>query len=310
MKRAALLIINAAICGALSGCFTGIESTPRITPSDVSHAGVRTTSEQAFAATLIPEAPRAWMPGKQWQVADTRIAMIFTASSGSCDSLVGRTITSASERRVPSVTGVDAIELAFTGPDGQSLYYRPDLPADDWDDRASLAIPFAIELSPVAKADSLMRGNTYYITTPLWRDATGSPAMGLRHIAVRVDSVTPGTERYPLKVAFTPVSEPDAKSKFILMTYGTSASATRNFDRLFSFTDPRRSYPRITDATWQKIIRSQVEAGMTRDECRLALGAPDHIDRGATPGAQLERWTYDNGVYLIFEDGILERWRK
>ena len=94
------------------------------------------------------------------------------------------------------------------------------------------------------------------------------------------------------------------------MTYGTSASATRNFDRLFSFTDPRRSYPRITDATWQKIIRSQVEAGMTRDECRLALGAPDHIDRGATPGAQLERWTYDNGVYLIFEDGILERWRK
>ena len=94
------------------------------------------------------------------------------------------------------------------------------------------------------------------------------------------------------------------------LTYGSSRAATRNFDRLFSFSDPRTNYPQISDHTWQLITRSQVAVGMTRDECRLALGAPSSINRGATRAAQLERWLYDDGIYLIFEDGILTRYRK
>jgi len=294
----------------LSGCFTGIEGTPRITRDDVHHSGISATAEQTFAASIMPDAPRSWTPGKQWRVADDKISLIFTSASAKNDSLAGKNITFASERRVPSVTGIDGIELAFTDPQGQKLYYRPDISADEWENCASLPIPFAIELSPVRQADSLMRGNTYYITTPLWYTVNGSTVNGLRHIAVRVDSVIPGTDRYPLCIAFTPEGNNNSGQRYILMTYGESSAATRNFDRLFSFSDPRRSYPRITDENWQKIIRSQIAIGMTRDECRLALGAPNNIDRGSTPGAQLERWSYDNGVYLIFEDGILEQYRK
>ncbi len=309
MSNARHLTICAVLCVMLSGCFTGIESTPRITADDVRNSGIRTTDEQAFAASFVPEAPRGWTLGKRWKVTDNKIALIFTAQSTGRDSLAGKTIAFASERRVPSVTGEELIELAFTGPEGQRLYYRPDIPADDLHDRASMPIPFAIELAAVEKADSLMRGNTYFITTPLWYDAEGNAVQGLRHVAVRIDSVIPGNDRYPLCVAFTP-AESGHTARYILMTYGTSSAATRNFDRLFSFTDPRTSYPRISDENWHKIINSQVDLGMTRDECRLALGIPNSIDRGATPGMQLERWSYDNGVYLIFEDGILERYRK
>lgn len=303
------LPLCATLCAALSACFTGIEGTPRITGDRSRDQSAHATGEQAFAAMLMPEAPRAWAPGKQWKVTDNKIALIFGAGSTRRDSLGGTTITLASERLVPSVTGTEMLELAFSGPDGQRLYYRPDINADDLDDSASLPIPFAIELSAVAKADSLMRGNTYYITSPLWYDAAGNSVQGLRHVAVRVDSVVPGTERYPLCVAFSQPGK-DSPERFILMTYGTSPGATRNFDRLFSFTDPRRSYPRISDENWRLITNSQIAVGMTRDECRLALGSPDSIDRGATHGAQLERWSYDNGIYLIFEDGILERYRK
>ena len=49
---------------------------------------------------------------------------------------------------------------------------------------------------------------------------------------------------------------------------------------------------------------------MTRDECRLALGTPDSIDRATTVGnTHFERWSYENGVYLLFEDGYLSKFR-
>lgn len=296
----------AILCGA---CFTGIESTPRITGADVRQAGALGSPEQALTAVVVPEAPSAWAPGKRWLVADSRISMIFTAASTGTGLAAGDNIVLADSRRIPTFSGKDGMELRFTGPDGQTLYYRPDIAADDWADSPSLAVPFTVELSAVSIADSLMRGHTYYITTPLWYDADGRAVEGLRHVPVTVDSVIPGTERYPLRVAFTPPHSLGDKQRYILMTYGTASSATRNFDRLFSFNDPRKSYPRITDKIWDNIIHSRVEEGMTRDECRLALGAPASIDRGATRGFQMERWSYDNGVYLLFEDGILIRFR-
>lgn len=296
-----------AVAAAVSSCFTGIESTPRITGEDVRAQGVRYTSEQAFAEHIASLPPRAWEPGKQWKAADSRIAMIFTAASTGTDSLGGKTLTLESIDSVSTVLGTREIELVLRGPAGERLFYRPAVNTADWADRPSLAIPFAIELSAVETADSMMRDNTYYITTPVWYDAEGRAISGLRHIPVRVTRVLPGTERYPLCVAFMPPG--GDIERYILMTYGPSSSATRNFDRLFSFDNPRKAYPRISDATWELIVRSQVAEGMTRDECRLALGTPASIDRGATRGYEIERWSYDNGVYLLFEDGHLTRFR-
>jgi len=311
MNRSSLTIIITATAATLfcGGCFTGIESTPRITADDVRAQGAFASPEQMLTASVIPEAPAAWTGGKRWRVTDSRISMIFTPVSDNTDLRPGDEISLEECHRIPTFSGKDGMELVFTGPDAQKLYYRPELPADDWADKPSLAIPFTVELSAVAIADSLMRGNTYYITTPMWYDAEGHVTEGLRHIPVTVDSVLPGTERYPLLVAFTPPAGLGQSERYIYMTYGTASWATRNFERLFSFNDPRKSYPKITDKTWQNIIHSRVEEGMNRDECRLALGAPASIDRGATRGFQIERWSYDNGVYLLFEDGILIRFR-
>ena len=48
---------------------------------------------------------------------------------------------------------------------------------------------------------------------------------------------------------------------------------------------------------------------MTRDECRLALGAPNSYRTIPVYNAIVEQWNYDDGLYLIFEDGILTRYR-
>ena len=57
------------------------------------------------------------------------------------------------------------------------------------------------------------------------------------------------------------------------------------------------------------IVNSKVAAGMTRDECRLALGAPNSFRTIPVYNAVVEQWNYDDGMYLIFEDGILTRYR-
>ena len=48
---------------------------------------------------------------------------------------------------------------------------------------------------------------------------------------------------------------------------------------------------------------------MPRDECRLSLGAPKDVDYGRSYSSAYEQWTYSNGAYLIFEDGLLKRYR-
>lgn len=53
-----------------------------------------------------------------------------------------------------------------------------------------------------------------------------------------------------------------------------------------------------------------VTEDMTRDECRLSLGAPDNIDRRAGYSVLREVWSYENGRYLIFEDGLLRSYRQ
>jgi hypothetical protein len=82
------------------------------------------------------------------------------------------------------------------------------------------------------------------------------------------------------------------------------------FDKLFSFTDLRKNYSQITDANWERITRGDVAVSMTKDECQLSLGSPRSIERVPTHGGLYERWSYDNGVYLIFENGLLTRYRK
>ncbi|MCM1033765.1 MAG: DUF2845 domain-containing protein [Odoribacter sp.] len=305
--RLATTAITVAMVTALSSCFTGIESTPRITAGDVRNAGADDTPEQSFGNEIAATAPAQWLQGKQWLVDDNKISIIFNPPTA--DSLAGRILTLNRIQATTTVMGKQAADIILDGPYGHSYCYSTGIEIEEFNRRASFEIPFTVEMSPVMTADSIMRGKTYYINTPAWRDLSGRhEAEGLRHVPITVTGVIPGTASRPLKVIFTHAG--DSTPHCVLLTFGSSPSSTRNFDRVFSFNDPRRLYPRITDEIWENIIHSQVSEGMTRDECRLALGTPATLRRGATTGAQIEHWSYDNGTYLIFEDGILTRFRK
>ena len=94
------------------------------------------------------------------------------------------------------------------------------------------------------------------------------------------------------------------------MSVSDKSKSGRNFSMLFSLSDPRLRYPEITDEVWANIQNGRVAKFMTRDECRIALGSPKSIQRRNIITVLQEMWTYENGVYLLFDDGILQSYRQ
>jgi hypothetical protein len=320
MKTARLIYLVLPMM--LTGCFTGVESTPRITAYDVKKQKVVVTEEQKFLSNIAPEQPSRWRAGKRFRVTDNKISIIFNSSVANIDSLSNSDIYFQSFVPATSLTGNDATDVILTDRHGSFLSYRVNIAQGELDQKERLEIPFTVEYSVVEGVDSIMRGQKYYITTPLWYDHSLHSINGLRHIAVNIESVTPGNHVYPLAVNFKldkmSVDQEEitalglsADSVYtVFMTIGAERSSTRNFDAVFSFTNPRKKYPNVDENTWSLIEQSKVIIGMNRDECRLALGAPRQIDNIPTSSVILERWSYDDGVFLIFEDGILTRFRR
>lgn len=299
-----------ALAISLGGCFTGIESTPRITAGDVRkhNASAAPATTDSLLAAALPQPPAMWQRGKGWYVTDNRISRLFADAHGAADSLAGSILRLDAIRAATSLTGYTVTDISFVTGSGATLHYRIDTPPARLLAGQGIGIPFTVEASVVSAADSLLRGRRLYITTPAWLDTGGHGRRGLRHVPVQVLGVRPGDSVYPLAVLFRPGTA-DSDTAMVLVNAPGDRAATRPCDRMFSAVNPRLRWPHITDATWQLITRSQVAAGMTPDECRLALGAPAHIDKYPTHAGMAERWTYGDGVYLLFDDGLLSSFR-
>lgn len=302
-----------AVSALLSGgCFTGVEGTKRISENEVRRQQAANISpEQIFLSDIRPTPPAQWKPGRRLKVTDERISLIFTPVSDDAAGLEGSVLEFRGFEPARSLTGDDATDMCLSDKRGRRYYYRlgSELPAIDT--LSSLAVPFTVDMELIERVDSAMRGQNYYVSTPLWLDPRSHSRIdgGLRHVKVRIDSVGTGNANYPAAVYFTAKEGPEGQH-MLYMTLGNSRAATRNFDTQFSFRNPRERFPEIRDDVWELITRSRIREGMTRDECRLALGNPHRLEQIPTYGGMVERWHYSDGVFLVFEDGFLTRFRK
>ena len=64
----------------------------------------------------------------------------------------------------------------------------------------------------------------------------------------------------------------------------------------------------VGEAQFNKILKGEVEIGMTKDMCRLALGEPKREDLNSISGQKIDSWTYSKKV-LQFKNGKLEKVR-
>lgn len=304
-----LLTLSTALWVVLStSCFTGVESTPRITANDVRRDAPAITAEETYLNGITPEPFCKWKPGKKFHVADNRISLMFGAQGNSLPPLSNRQLTYMGAQSATAVDGNKVTDISFLTPEGTEVKYRvPQSISSLQADSTAIEIPFLVDIDMVDDVKRIMLGNDYYITTSSWYDLNSDSRRGRKFVKVHIDSVSPGNDTNPILLT---LHEEGTTDNFrISMSIGNGLRSTRKFHDLFSLSDPRDKHTDITDETWRLIQNCRVTAGMTRNECRLSLGKPDEISRRTFYNAIIERWAYNNGIYLIFEDGLLTTYR-
>lgn len=285
----------------LAGCFTGVESTPKITYKEVEKQNASTTDEQRLASTFAPRRLSLWRPGDRFMASGDQAGKAF---AGSPSIPAGSELRYLGARERVWVLGDSVAEFLFATQAGDTLVNSSTTTLAALMERQTPPeIPFLIDLQFVENVNRDLTGRRVYLRTNLWNNpADGAYTRGRKFIPVTIETVLPGNATHPLRVRF---ASADGLRGELLMS--ANASTSRSFDSLFSFSDPRGRYPEITDEHWALICDSQIANGMTRTEARLALGPTSEIDRGHSHSTAYERWSYPDGRYLIFEDGILTR---
>lgn len=303
-------------CGAflLQGCFTGIESTPKITYKDVRKQQVGDTPEQVFASQFRAVPFSEWQLGRRFLMADRRGELTYSAPAGKTSAgTMGDTLVYRGLREVPAITGGEVAELIFTlsSSPADTLLYRPGGDAASLRDRDNLSLPFMVDLGLVDEVARILVGKELVTRTDRWLAPGGKAARGRKFLNVKITRVDASSEDYPFLIYFVSL-EDDKEEGALLMstTVDEGVPALRGFENLFLMSDPRGNYPQITDANWELVRLGKVTEGMTAQEVTLALGAPREVDRRHDQSMLYERWSYPGGVYVIFENGLLVRYNQ
>lgn len=303
--KAVAVISTLISLASLTSCFTGIESTPRITERTVHRHGADSPAADtdSLDVTLLAPTPLSqWGQGKPFYVTDQRATMLFGTLPPGITISRGDTLRYRSFSPATNIAGAPVTDITFSASGiDVPLVYRINTPPDTLLARQQLSIPFTIDLDMVDRAAATLTGKTRYIMTPRWLDADGTPlATQSKMVPVRIVGVIAGNDTHPLRVLFVPTGDDVVRSVWI--GRGTQAPS-----HIFADTDPWLRYADITPEVRTLITRGDVRIGMTRRECRLALGQPDDIERGYGYSTVNERWTYAGGRILTFTDDLLTK---
>ncbi|MBR5638217.1 MAG: hypothetical protein IKW83_00495 [Muribaculaceae bacterium] len=310
MSKLLKTLLLACVALLLEGCFTGVESTKKITEKDVQRAiqqidkGSRESSLSIFVDSIL-----SWHEGKGFWCVDNQARLIFNPSTNyDLDTLdlQGKMLTYSGYGTHKQLDNSEVVDIYLNyGP--HRLVYPTGKTMTEIN-RHSFSMPFLIDDDMVQNVANQLESKTVYIKTAIWYDIEGCYQIGNRRfIPVVITAVKPGDKVYPLKVEFCATDNGD--KAFVWMKPPGSESVGRDFDSLFSWTDVRKQYPDISPVIWSNIVNCRVAEGMTKAECRLAMGNPSNIMQLPDQSGLREYWYYEGGRYLFFVDGLLKEFR-
>ncbi|MDE7334964.1 MAG: hypothetical protein K2N10_01460 [Muribaculaceae bacterium] len=280
---------------ALPGCFTGVERTPVIKDTTGGNAsGSKPTPEERLMADVIPQQPADWRVGKSFILTPGRLDYAYSPVAIASKLNPGDTLRFAAFRGATRLAGDSITELVLTTPSGEEIISRIEAPMSQVMTMQQINVPFSVDVDLVNGARAALSGKKVWSLRP--------DKEGKKFRAMEITEVLPGNADYPFIVI--------ANGDSIRMVTNSRNATARTFANQFSLTNPRKNYPQISDTNWKLISQGRVALDMTREECRLALGAPSQVDREALPNGIFERWIYEDGVYLFFTDGLLTRFRQ
>lgn len=298
-----------------TSCSTGIEGTRTIKMTRNDQRDVQPGAEQVFISGLKSEPLIDWKIGKKFLISDNKASVVlelpaFYSQSQDSIKLAGKVIryVGTTSRRTPG--GNEVLIIEFEDSTSKYQYNTSLQPSVSFEKVNGLNIPMLIDLDMVARADSMLKNKQLWTLTRLWYDENGNIVDGHKFVPVHINRVQTGNMLFPLKVEFTDTAGMAASMLMNVSQQEGNGPESRTFPTLFSLTDPKLKYPGINDEHWKLICDGRVNYGMTKDECRLALGNPSEVDSGHNWDYIVDIWGYKDGTYLQFRDGLLVGFRK
>lgn len=307
IRNPLLYILILTLCFA-AGCHTGIESTKTIKLSRSEQRSLEPTQEEKLMSAIHIEKLGEWVKGKPFLVADERISLVFDPFDVGCPpaSLVGKTISYTGIALKPTPGGTEEAVIVFEY-EGKPLTYSTGKTSVDAGDRiTSMDVPMLIDPAIVDDANALLKGRKVWTKSQLWYDKDENKITGRKFVPVTIESIEVGNIVFPLKVF---IKDENGEDAVLLMNIGSVGIESRTFQNLFTLSDPKERYPHIQADVWDAICNGMVRLGMTKEECKLALGNPSDVNAGHDWNSTIDLWQYPDGKYLRFQDGQLIMFR-
>lgn len=306
------MAMAAAILATLSltGCFTGVERTDKISLSRGDRKLMRLTPEEKLLQNITGQRLKDWKPGKLFHVVDNKAMMVFDPEGTVPDTLATPVTGMRLRFKGPTIRrAFDGSEIALvTLTDGSRDYIlntamTPEKASEEF---MSTGIPMLVDGDIVVMTADSLKGRRVWSRSDIYYDERGRKVGHDKFVAFTVLDVEPGDMVFPLKVK---LRDDEGHLLYMKINYGISSKESRSFPRMFSLSDIRERYPAITDEVWHLICAGKVQLGMTKDECKLSLGNPSEVSSGHDYSQTVDIWHYPDGIYLLFEDGRLTRMR-
>ncbi|MDE7402940.1 MAG: hypothetical protein K2M87_05975 [Muribaculaceae bacterium] len=308
------LISSIVLIFLLCSCSTGIESTKAIKLSRNDARAAAPTPEKLLTDSLVAEPLGCWFPGREFMVTDSKVMLLFDGKSiADTVALSEKKLQYAGADEIVDAGGNRRGRISFKVAgirDSQIFNYILRKPLDEAKTNLTgLDLPMLIDMQVVESARKLLTGRTFWTRSGLWYDKHGVNNQGLRFVQVQVVNVLPGNTNFPLFIEFRTTEGESAYYYMNINAPAGSGAESRTLPELFSLNDPRKSHKNISDENWALIQRNRIAIGMTKEECRLALGNPSDVASGHNWSNTIDFWGYPDGKFLRFEDGLLIEYR-
>lgn len=308
------IILNVSIplmlC-CLTSCFTGVESTKKITLSKEDRKSIQPSTEELFFQSVAGTPLSDWEINRPFIAADNKTLLIFEQQGLPLDhealNLAGKTLYYKGTESRLRPDGNESLVIIFSDNNFDYKYNTEKEITVALKEVSSDQIPMMIDEAMINDTRELLFGRKLWTRSPLWYDEKGERIRGKKFVPVTITSVEPGTLVFPVKLG---LKAEDGTEAWMYMNFGNSGTDSRSFSNIFYLSDFRKNYPTVTDEVWQLICDGKIQAGMTKQECKLSLGNPSEVDAGHDYSHTLDLWTYPDGTVLWFEDGLLTRFHQ
>lgn len=266
------------------------------------------TPEEKMMEDLRAPLLKDWEQGKTFLISDNRIVLVFDTYNGvnSEDSLVGKVIRFEGVTTKATPGNDDEAVIVFSNGTDKLAYSTGKSMAVADTMISSMDLPMLIDLQLVDHARELLMGKKVWTRSQLWYDLNEDKIEGRKFVPIQINAVEPGNMIFPVKLT---IKDENGNDAVLFMNIGKVGMESRTFQNLFSLSDPKERYADIREDVWKLIQRGKVKQGMTKLECKLALGNPDDVNAGHDWNSTIDIWQYTNGAFLRFQDGLLVDFR-